>query len=451
MERTAMNDLVRWKDRPARKPLVVTGVRQVGKTWLVKEFGARCFENVAHVVFLDNDEMQGAFERSLDPDRLLDAIGIATGTNPHDGNTLIFLDEIQECPRAITSLKLFCEKRPDVPIVAAGSLLGVAMARQDANREKTATRSSHSWPVGKVEYLDMHPMTFVEFLAALGNAALASAVAKGDFALTETFSERLGELLKSYLYVGGMPEAVQAYADQPGDLAHVRTIQRRLLRDYEYDFAKHVDRPSNTERIRQTWRSVPAQIATESDMKRFTYAKIETGGRGRDYKDAVSWLVDAGMVLKVPRITAPRIPLASYEDGTYFKLYLSDVGLLGAATGLEARTILEGNRLFTHFKGAYAEQYVCQQLAASNRCTPRYWSADGKRQKGEIDFIYECDGEVYPVEVKADENVRGSSLAAFSKDNGIRKAVRLSMLGYRDQGWMVNLPLYAAGLLPAAL
>ena len=451
MERTAMNDLVRWKDRPTRKPLVVTGVRQVGKTWLVKEFGARCFENVAHVVLLDNDEMQGAFERSLDPDRLLDAIGIATGTNPHDGNTLVFLDEIQECPRAITSLKLFCEKRPDVPIVAAGSLLGVAMARQDANREKTATRSSHSWPVGKVEYLDMHPMTFVEFLTALGNDALASAVAKGDFALTETFSERLGELLKTYLYVGGMPEAVQAYADQPGDLAPVRTIQRRLLRDYEYDFAKHVDRPSDTERIRQTWRSVPAQIATESDMKRFTYAKIETGGRGRDYKDAVSWLVDAGMVLKVPRITAPRIPLASYEDGTYFKLYLSDVGLLGAATGLEARAILEGNRLFTHFKGAYAEQYVCQQLAASNRCAPRYWSADGKRQKGEIDFVYECGGEVYPVEVKADENVRGSSLAAFSKANGIRKAVRLSMLGYHDQGWMVNLPLYAAGLLPAAL
>ena len=234
MERTAMNDLVRWKDRPARKPLVVTGVRQVGKTWLVKEFGARCFENVAHVVFLDNDEMQGAFERSLDPDRLLDAIGIATGTNPHDGNTLVFLDEIQECPRAITSLKLFCEKRPDVPIVAAGSLLGVAMARQDANREKTATRSSHLM-AGRKSRIPGHASHDIRRVSRRPRERrLASAVAKGDFALTETFSERLGELLKSYLYVGGMPEAVQAYADQPGDLAHVRTIQRRLLRDYEY-------------------------------------------------------------------------------------------------------------------------------------------------------------------------------------------------------------------------
>jgi predicted AAA+ superfamily ATPase len=448
-----MDDLVAWKNSPRRKPLVVTGARQVGKTWLVSEFGRQHFSSVAHVVFLDNQRMRSAFSQSLDPDRLLMSIGIETGTNPLDGNTLVFLDEIQECPRAIVSLKLFCERRPEIPVVAAGSLLGIAMNRgqNDAELPDSRRQTSLSWPVGKVEYLDMHPMTFVEFLNALGNDGLTACVREGDFEMMAVFADRPSELLKTYLYVGGMPEAVQAYVDNPANLEEVRKIQANILRDYEYDFAKHVDRPSDTEHIRQTRHSVPAQLANESDMKRFTYAAISAGRRRRDYKDAVSWLSDAGLVTKVPRITKPLIPLASYEDQTYFKLYMVDVGLLGAATNLDARSLIEGNSLFTHFKGAYAEQYVCQQLVASNRCTPRYWSADGKHEKGEVDFVYECEGKVYPVEVKAEENVRGSSIARFARDNNLPRAVRLSMRGYKDQGRLVNLPLYAANLLPAAL
>ena len=448
MKRDAMDSLVAWKTSPTRKPLVVTGARQVGKTWLVSQFGREQFGDLAHVTFLDNEEMRHAFEQSLDPDRLLGAIGIATGTNPLDGDTLVFLDEIQECPRAMTSLKLFCEQRPEVPIVAAGSLLGVALNRR--GRATPHAGASLSWPVGKVDYLDMHPMTFAEFVGAAANEQLSDVIRGGDLSMMETFSERLTELLKTYLFVGGMPEAVQAFVDASNDYARARSVQERLLRDYEYDFAKHIERPADIERTRQVWHSVPAQLASPTDSRRFTYSKVEPGGRGRDYKDAVSWLADAGLVTRVPRISRPLLPLASYEDEARFKLYLVDVGLLGAATSLDVRTILDGNELFTHFKGAYAEQFVCQELVASNRCKPRYWSGDGKRDKGEIDFLYECEGRIYPVEVKADDNVRSRSLASFAQANGIERCIRLSLLGYQDQGWMVNIPLYAAGMLPKA-
>ncbi len=441
MLRDAMRELVRWKDSPIRKPLVVTGARQVGKTWLVSEFGSKHFESMAHVIFLDNEEIQAAFSTTLDPDRLLTSIGIATGTNPADGKTLVFLDEIQECPRAMTSLKLFCEKRPDVPIVAAGSLLGVAMNREPDRSRDSRQAASMSWPVGKVEYLDMHPMTFPEFLQATGEAALSSVVRECDFAQGAVFAQRLAQALRTYLFVGGMPEAVLAHAANPADYASVRTVQERLLRDYEYDFSKHVEHPSDIERIRQTWRSVPRQLATESDNKRFAYSKIRSGGRGRDYKDAVAWLEDAGLVTKVPKVSAPQVPLESYVDDTYFKLYHLDVGLLGAATQLDARSIIEGNSLFTHFKGAYAEQYVCQSIVARNGFKPYYWSADGKRAKGEVDFVVSDGRDVWPLEVKAEKNVHGSSIAALCRDYGLKKGIRFSMRDYKDQGWLVNYPL----------
>lgn len=445
MERTAMADLVAWKNSKERKPLIVNGARQVGKTWLVEEFARRHFGDLAHIVFLDNEEMQRAFEKSLDPDRLLTLIGAATGTNPHDGNTLVFLDEIQECPRAITSLKLFRERTPHIPVIAAGSLLGVALNRKRKEQDQPA-----SWPVGKVGYLDLHPMTFAEYVAATANASLADIVAQGDVELMDSLSERMVELLKTYLYVGGMPEAVQTYVDTK-DFAAVRKVQDELLKGYELDFTKHVDSPLMTERIRSTWHAVPTQLARESDLKRFVYASISDGARGRDYRDAVSWLVDAGLVTKVPRISKPCVPLAAYEDEAYFKLYLLDVGLLGAATNVSARTIVEGNALFTEYKGVYAEQYVCQQIVAESWCKPRYWSADGKQAKGEVDFVCEFDGAVCPIEVKAGENIAGSSLAAFVKKYGIEKAVRLSLLGWKDQGWLVNVPLYAVGALPELL
>lgn len=449
MEREAMKALDLWKASPRRKPLIVRGARQVGKTWLVSEFARRNYSGFAHVVFLDNEVMQRIFAGSLEPDRLLAAIGAYTGTNPLDGNTLVFLDEIQECPRAITSLKMFYEQRPEVPVVAAGSLLGVAL-----NRKTGEGAAGTSWPVGKVDYLDLHPMTFREFLRAVNQGSLADLIAPDSFDITDSLSERYNDLLRTYFYTGGMPEAVQAYVDS-GLLGDARAVQSRLLLDYEHDFAKHVSSGLETERIREAWRSVPTQIAREKGANTFRYSQVRSGGRGRDYRDAIPWLIDSGLVTRVRKVTRPGIPLRTYEHEESFKLYLLDVGLLGAALHLDARTIVAGNDLFTHAKGVYAEQYVCQQLvAAQNGMSwsagdgPYYWSADGKASKAEVDFLYEYDGRVVPVEVKADRNVRAKSIARFSREYGIGRCLRLSLKDYVDQGWIVNYPLYAADLLP---
>lgn len=435
MYRNAMKQLLAWKDSPSCKPLVIHGARQVGKTWLVRAFAEDEFDAIAHVVFLDNEEMQRAFEGSLNPDRLLTIVGAATDTNPRDGRTLVFFDEIQECPRAITSLKMFCEQCPQVPVVAAGSLLGVAMRRR-AGEEGDGV----SWPVGKVDHLNLYPMTFDEFVREVANPSLADIVRASDDDMLSAFSERLGDLLKVYCCVGGMPEAVQRYSDTE-DFAQARAVQTALLRDYELDFSKHVSSPRDVERIRQTWRSVPVQLAHEGDMRRFVYAAIAPQGRGRDYRDAVSWLVDAGLVTKVPRVSKPGRPLAAYADETYFKLYLLDVGLLGAATNLDPALIVSGDRLFCEYKGVYAEQYVCQQLVASD-IVPYYWSADGRQAKGEIDFLVEQGGGLCPIEVKAGTSVTGSSLSAFVRRYGLEHAVRFSMRGTMRQDWLTNHPLF---------
>lgn len=450
MEREAMSQLEAWSSSHNRKPLIVRGARQVGKTWLIREFAQRNFKSLAYVIFLDNEVMRQVFSGSLDPDRLLSAVGAYTGTNPADGETLVFFDEIQECPRAITSLKMFCEQKPQIPIVAAGSLLGVALNR--ANDPDDTSRVS--WPVGKVDYLDLYPMTFREFLRAQGQDQLAGLIEAPNFDLTDALDERYNDYLRSYCYVGGMPEAVEAYRDT-GLLGEARKVQDRLLRDYELDFSKHVSSAMETERIREAWRSVPTQIARETGSRKFIYSQVRKGGRGRTYRDAISWLTDSGLVNRVSRITRPGIPLRSYEDGGSFKLYLLDIGLLGAALHLDAKTLLAGNELFTHAKGVYAEQYVCQQFVASSALNGQgvgaplhYWSADGKISKAEVDFVYEHAGQVVPLEVKADENVRGRSIARFAQDFGIDRSVRFSLRGYRDQGWLVNYPLYAADLLP---
>lgn len=436
MYRNAMDRLKAWKNAPTRKPLIVNGARQVGKTWLVRAFAHAEFAALAHVVFLDNEDMKRAFEGSLDADRLLMLIGAETGTNPRDGNTLVFLDEIQECPRAITALKMFCEQRPDVPVIAAGSLLGVAL-----NRQRAEDGMGTSWPVGKVEYLDLHPLTFDEFVREIANENLADITRSAECDLVTAFAGRLEGLLREYLYVGGMPEVVQRYSDTK-DFAQARAVQRTLLADYEHDFSKHVVSALDVEHICQTWRSVPVQLARESDLKRFSYAAIRNGARGRDYRDAVAWLVDAGLVTKVPRVSKPGIPLTGYADETYFKLYLLDVGLLGAATGLTSRALVKGNRLFTEYKGAYAEQFVCQQLVAEG-FAPYYWSADGKQKKGEVDFVVEGAGGPLPIEVKAGENTAGGSIASFARTYGIERAVRFSLLGWKERDWLTNVPLYA--------
>lgn len=441
MYRRALENLIAWKNAERRKPLVVNGVRQVGKTWLVTEFARREFDALAHAVFLDNEQAQRIFSGSLDPQQLLVLIGALTGTNPNDGRTLVFLDEIQECPRAITALKLFCEQTPHVPIVAAGSLLGVALSR-DAQTRGSEAFNRVSWPVGKVSYLDLHPLTFGEFVRAVETPQLAQLVESGPFEMLDSLNERMTSLLAQYLYVGGMPEAVQTYVDTR-DLTAVRTVQTELLRSYELDFSKHVDSALVTERIRTTWHSVPSQLAVESDLKRFTYASIKAGARGRDYRDAVSWLADAGLVVKVPRVAKPGIPLEGHADGTYFKLYLADVGLLGAATNLPASALIDNQSLFAEYKGAYAEQFVCQHLLALEGRSPYYWSADGKDSKGEVDFVIEDAGAVVPIEVKAAGSVAGKSLARFCKTYHIDHALRLSLLGYKEQEWLTNVPLYA--------
>lgn len=447
MHREAMEDLRRWADSPRRKPLVVTGARQVGKTWLVLEFGREHYDAVAHVTFLDNEVMKGVFAGSLEPNRLLAAISAYTGTDASSGKVLVFLDEIQECPRAIASLKQLYEDRPDVPVIAAGSLLGVAMNRSATSRN---AQGRVSWPVGKVEYLDMHPMTFREFVSAVGQPRLAQLLRADSLELACAMGEKYDDLLRLYLYTGGMPEAVQAYLDT-NLLAESRKVQLRLLRDYEFDFSKHVAVPVESGRIREVWRSVPTQVSRESGINKFAYSKIKAGGRGREYRDAVSWLVDAGLVTRVSRVSRPGIPLLSHADERSFKLFLLDVGLLGAAYGLDQDIVLHGDALYAQGKGAYAEQYVCQQLVASSACVPYYWSADGRTEKGEVDFLYECRGKVVPLEVKSDDNVRSRSLAKFAKQYGIERCQRLSRRGYKDEGWLVNLPLFAANVLPALL
>lgn len=427
--RAVLEQLVAWKNRPGRKPLILQGARQVGKTWLALELGRTEFSQVAHVVFLDNEPMKAVFEGSLTPKRLLAAIAAETSTRAGDPDVLIVLDEVQECPRALTSLKLFCEQCPEVPIIAAGSLLGVAL------------HSGVSFPVGKVEHLDVHPMTFYEYLKAT-DESLAGLLASRDLGLIDAFAEKFTDALKAYYFVGGMPEAVEAYV-RTGDFSEARRVQDRLLYDYEHDFSKHAS-PLLSERIREVWRSAPSQLAREN--KKFVYTAVRTGARARNYEEAITWLVDAGLLCRVNRISKPGLPLDAYADLNAFKLYFLDVGLLSAASGLALRTIVGKTELFVEFKGALTEQYICQQFVASGKVVPRYWSADNS--SGEVDFIYDYDGEVVPVEVKAETNLKGKSLSAFAKKYGISRCLRLSLSGFMDQGWVVNVPLYAANLLP---
>jgi uncharacterized protein len=444
MERLAMKDLEDWAASPCRKPLIVGGARQVGKTWLVKEFGRTHYDAVAYIGFRDDGAMRRVFDDTLDPERVLTAIGAYTATNPSDGKTLVFLDDIQECPHAIASIKMFCEERPDVPIVTAGSLLG---AVQNGSAENDDAISS---PASQVDHLELHPMTFTEFLMALGEGRYADLLKADTLDLASAMAEHYDDLLKLYFYVGGMPEAVEAYRDTRL-LAESRKVQQRLLDEYELDISEHARSAILAARIREAWHAVPHQLFRRTGTGKFMYAKIKEGGRGRDYREAVRWLQDAGLVIKVNRISKPGIPLRAYEDEGSYKLFMLDVGLMGAALNLSSETILEGSELFTQGKGTLAEQYVCQQLVASNRCVPYYWSADGSKQKGEVDFLYECGGDVIPLEVKSDQNVHSRSLARFAKEYDIKRSQRLSIKGYEDLGWLVNIPLFAADMLPARI
>lgn len=437
-----MQSLLNWKNSPRRKPLVLQGARQVGKTWAIRELARTEFAAIAYVDFLADEDMHSVFEGSLEPRRLLDAITLHTGVNADTPNTLVVFDEVQECPRALMSLKSFQQERPDIPLIAAGSLLGVALHGRSKSKSVRTGDKGVSFPVGKVDHLLMHPMTFTEYLRGVGQDRMAALIDARDESLMGAFAERFTEELRRYMYVGGMPEAVQTFADEH-DYNGVRSVQNRLLTDYELDFSKYAT-PQLTERIRLVWRSLPGQLSREN--KKFLYAAVKPGARARGYEEALQWLADAGLVLKVNRIRKPGLPLSAYEDLGAFKLYLLDVGLLGAASRLDASTIVEGNRLFTEFKGSLAENYVCQSLVASNKVVPYYWSAENST--GEVDFVYDYSNRVVPVEAKAEVNLRAKSLRTFVAKYGLEPGIRLSLAGFDRQSWVTNIPLYAADLLP---
>lgn len=426
MDRTLMAKLIAWKDKPRRKPLILNGARQVGKTWLLKEFGRTRFSNVAYINLDHNAVMREQFELGYDIPRLISAFQFETGEHITEGETLIILDEIQECPRALTSLKYFYEEAPGYAIAAAGSLLGITI------------HDGTGYPVGKVETLDLHPMGFTEFLLATGNGNLAKLIAIDDPVMIDSFSSKLIPLLRQYYYVGGMPEAVAAFLER-GMLEDAREVQNDILRGYERDISKHLSR-AEAEHAIAAWESIPQHLGREN--KKFVFGHIAKGARARNYQSGITWLEQAGLVTRVRRVTKPGLPLRSYADDGAFKLFLLDVGLLAAMAGLDKRTVIGGSSIFEEFKGALTEQYVCQQLISERGLAPYYWSAENST--GELDFLVQDGSRVAAIEVKAEENLRARSLRAFKDKHPDITALRFSMSGFREQDWMRNIPLYAA-------
>jgi len=424
MKRQVLSYLTQWKQSPTRKPLIIRGARQVGKTWLLKEFGKQ-YNKCAYINFESSSALQSLFTSDFNINRILTALQIEADVNIEPENTLIILDEIQEAPGALTSLKYFQENAPAYHVVSAGSLLGVAL------------NNHTSFPVGKVDFLDLYPLNFSEFLEALNETRLLDLLKSQDWTLIKSFKSRYIELLKQYYYVGGMPECVLSFSGNK-DFRAVREIHRRILIAYEQDFSKHA--PNDiVPRIRMLWNSIPAQLAKEN--RKFIYALIRQGARAKEYELAMSWLVDCGLIHKVNNVSKPALPLKAYEDLNSFKLFMVDVGLLAATTELDVKTLLEGSSLFEEFKGALTEQYVLQQLIQNKEFSLHYWSPD--RGQAEIDFLAQLSGEVIPVEVKAAENLKAKSLKVYYQKFQPKIAIRTSLSDYRKEEWLVNVPLYA--------
>lgn len=427
MKRFAIEKLLLWKDSRRRKPLIIEGARQVGKTWLVKEFAARYYKNMAYVNFEEQVYLRELFKADFDTSRIIEALSAASHTVIVPGETLIFLDEIQEASGGITALKYFYENVPGQHVIAAGSLLGLELHRHS------------SFPVGKVQFMTLRPMCFLEFLDAVGEERLAEFISSKDWRNLDTFAPRLKELLKQYYFVGGMPEAVLSFSESH-DWGEVRDIQNEILRSYDLDFSKHA--PAEVvPRIRMLWNSLPSQLSKEN--RKFIYGLVRQGARAREYEMALQWLSDGGLIYKVSNVSAPRVPLKSYEDAAIFKIFILDVGLLGAMSGLDSATIVDGNRIFTEFKGALTEQYVLQELMLNHE--PYYYSKSNSQQK--IDFLLQIAGRVVPVEVKAEENLKAKSLRQFVAENDCETAYRISMSDYREESWMTNIPLYAVAAI----
>jgi predicted AAA+ superfamily ATPase len=423
MYRKAIEELKAWKRKSGRKPLMIYGARQVGKTWLIKEFGKSEYKDVAYIMMADNPRMQTLFEGNSDAKNIIRGLEAEAGFGFNAKDTLIILDEIQEVPKAISALKYLFEQAPEYHIACAGSLLGVAI-----NKEI-------SFPVGKVASLSIYPMDFYEFVRAVKSDKFAE-ILSADSTAREPFHEELNDLLRKYFVIGGMPEVVQYFANNDSNYFDAREIQKQILSDYEHDFGKHAP-ASIVPRIQMVFNSIPSQLAKEN--KKFIYGLIKKGARAREYELAIQWLIDAGILRKVPRVNVPRYPLKHYEDLSAFKLFLVDVGLLGAMSNVEPRIVLENNNVFIEYKGAMTEQYVAQQLTSGKR-TLYYYSSDDS--KSELDFIVEDDGAALPIEVKSADNLASKSLKYLVEKYEIKNAVKYSLLPEKRNDIIKNVPLY---------
>lgn len=425
MYRIAIEKLYKWKESKRRKPLIIEGARQVGKTWLMKEFGEKAYQDTIYINFDSNSRMSELFSEDLNVDRLIMGIELYAGKKVDPAHTLLIFDEVQEVPKALSSLKYFYENAPQYHIVCAGSLLGIAL------------HGGTSFPVGKVDFLNLYPLSFKEFLMATTGERFAELLENQDYQMVNAFKQTFIDALKQYYFVGGMPEAVESFVEEK-DFNEVREIQKRILSAYEQDFSKHAP-IEIVPKIRMVWNSIPSQLAKEN--KKFIYGLVREGGRAKEYETAIMWLCDCGLIHKVSRVNAAGLPLKAYEDLKAFKMFLVDVGLLGCMTGLRQRTLLDGNELFTKFKGALTEQYVCQQLKTIQDLDIYYYTND--RGSCEVDFVVDTGEEIVPLEVKAEVNLKAKSLKNYHEKYNPPISIRTSMADYKKEDWIVNLPLYA--------
>ena len=425
MYRTAIEKMKKWKDSRFRKPLIIEGARQVGKTWLMKEFGRQLYQQTVYVNFDSNKQMKDLFTASLDIEKIIMGLEIYSDMSISPENTLIIFDEVQEVPEALKSLKYFYENAPQYHIMCAGSLLGIAL------------HNGTSFPVGKVDFLRLYPLSFDEFLLGTGNENLYKLLKSKNYDLINSFAEQFSYFLKQYYYIGGMPEAVMRFSESK-NFDEVREVQKRILQAYEQDFSKHAPKDI-VPKIRMVWNSIPSQLAKEN--KKFIYGLVREGGRAKDFETAIMWLNDCGLVHKVSRITTPHLPLKAYEDLKAFKLFLLDVGLLNCMTGISKHILLDGNDIFKEFKGSVTEQYVFQQLRTVSDYGIYYYTND--RNSCEIDLLVDDGEKIIPVEVKAEENLRAKSLKMYREKYNPSVCVRTSMANYRNENnRLINLPLY---------
>lgn len=425
MQRVILQKFIEWKSFSDRKPLIVNGARQVGKTWLLREFARTEYAKEAYIICRKNDIIRQIFTQDFDVNRILRALRALSGVDITPGDTLIVLDEVQDVPEVLEALKYFCEEAPEYHIAVAGSLLGISL------------HNGVSYPVGKVNEINVYPMNFEEFVLAKGETEVFKLIVNRDYMTMNLIHEKMVDLLRQYYYVGGMPEAVKKYVESDS-LIEVRRIQKEILNGYELDLSKHAPK-EQVPRIRMVWKSIPSQLF--KDNKKFIYGALRKGARANDFEIAIQWLVDSGLVYKVPKCTKPALPLDVYEDLSSFKLYMLDVGLLGAMVNTEPVQVLINNNVFVEYKGGMTEQYVLQQMKSHGVSPIYYHKTDDSRL--ELDFVIQYNAKLLPIEVKAEGNVRANSLTALLAKNPDLKAVRFSMLPYKEQGQLECLPLYA--------